>query len=133
MFLIIYDIIPFGGDFMTLEQIMKCKKFLVIGSTENKEKYAYKIKESLMEKGYIVNCVNKNNPISLINDEVEIIDLCINPIIGLSILKEYKDLKKVKAVLIQPGAESEEIIEYLKEQNVDYLEGCALVGLALYS
>lgn len=118
---------------MTLEQIMKCKKFLVIGSTENKEKYAYKIKESLMEKGYIVNCVNKNNPISLINDEVEIIDLCINPIIGLSILKEYKDLKKVKAVLIQPGAESEEIIEYLKEQNVDYLEGCALVGLALYS
>ena len=48
-------------------------------------------------------------------------------------LKEIiKNEKTIKIVVIQPGAESEEIIEYLKDNNIDYLEGCLLVGLKLY-
>lgn len=117
---------------MDLKDIMSYKKFIVIGSTENKEKYAYKIKEKLIDNGYDVYCVNKDNPINNIEDMVDIIDLCINPVLGLKILKEYKYLNNIKCVLIQPGAESDEIKNYLQEKNIDYLEGCALVGISLY-
>ena len=40
--------------------------------------------------------------------------------------------KDCKCVLIQPGAESAEIIEFLKENNIDYLEDCVLIGLDEY-
>ncbi len=33
----------------------------------------------------------------------------------------------------QPGAESEEIINFLEDHNMDYIEGCLLVGLKLYA
>jgi len=117
---------------MTLQEIMSYKNFIVIGSTDNPEKYAYKIKDKLIKNGYNVHCVNKENPINNIKEEIDIIDLCINPKLGLDILKSYSGLLKIKGVLIQPGAESEEIKEFLKENKVDYLEGCALVGISLY-
>ena len=117
---------------MTLQEIMSYKNFMVIGSTDNPEKYACKIKDKLVENGYNVYCVNKDNPISNIEEEIDIIDLCINPKLGLDILKSYSSLLKIKAVLIQPGAESDEIKDFLDNNNVKYLEGCALVGISLY-
>ena len=41
--------------------------------------------------------------------------------------------KPFKCVVIQPGAESEEILRYLGENRLPYLEGCLLVGLSLYA
>ena len=35
-------------------------------------------------------------------------------------------------IVIQPGAESPEILSYLQEQNLPYIEGCLLVGMRLY-
>ena len=44
---------------MDLEQIMQMNTFAVVGDTLNPEKYAYKIKEGLLEQGYTVNSVVK--------------------------------------------------------------------------
>lgn len=117
---------------MTLEQVMKYKNFVVVGNTVNEEKYAYKIKESLIKANYNVLAVGKE--LKSINDvdfEIDVLDLCINPNLGINLLKENK--KEIKVVVIQPGAESEEIIDYLKEKNIAYLEACLLIGLKLYS
>ena len=113
---------------MDLETIMNYKVFAVVGNTLDSEKYAYKIKENLKYYGYKVYGVHKEyRDINSIEEEVEVIDLCINPILGLKYLKETN--KDFKAVLIQPGAESDEIKEYLNSINKPFLEGCALVGL----
>lgn len=117
---------------MDLQQIMQQKTFAVLGDTLNSEKYAYIIKHRLIEKGYKVYCVGKElSSVNDIDDEIDIIDLCINSAKGIQLLKECK--KDFKCVVIQPGAESEEIINYLKENNIDYIEGCLLVGLSLYA
>lgn len=113
---------------MDLETIMNYKNFAIVGNTLDSEKYAYKIKENLKFYGYNVFGVHKEySAIDAIEEEVEVIDLCINPVLGLKYLKETK--KDFKAVLIQPGAESDEIKEYLKSINKPFLEGCALIGL----
>lgn len=116
---------------MNLQEVMELKNFVVVGNTINEEKYAYKIKHGLLEKGYIVRSVGKElNSINDVDIDIDVLDLCINPALGINLLKENK--KPVKIVVIQPGAESEEIINYLKDNNIEYLEACVLLGISLY-
>lgn len=117
---------------MDLKEIMHEKVFAVVGDTLNEEKYAYKIKNELMEHGYKVYCVGKE--LASLNDipeEIDVIDLCINPAKGLNLMKECK--KDFKYILIQPGAESDELLKHLEKSHSSFMEGCALVGLRLYS
>lgn len=116
---------------MELKEIMQLNNFVVVGNTILEDKYAYKIKHELLNAGYHVECVGKElDSINSVKEEIDVLDLCINPVLGLKLLKENN--KKIKVVVIQPGAESEEIIGFLKEKQIDYLEGCLLVGLRLY-
>lgn len=117
---------------MELNEIMKQKNFAVVGDTLNKEKYAYKIKHELIEKGYNVYSVGKElKSLNDIEDEIDIIDLCIHPAKGINLIKECK--KKFKCILIQPGAADDALIKYLDDEKIPYIEGCVLVGLRLYS
>lgn len=115
---------------MNLKEIMNYQNFVVIGKTLDKDKYAYKIKNELIKNGYNVAAIYQElNSINDVEFEIDVIDLCINPFLGLKFLKECH--KKFKAVLIQPGAESVELINYLKENNHPFLEDCALIGLKI--
>lgn len=117
---------------MNMRDVMMQKNFVVLGDTLNETKFAHKIKEAMLSHGYNVACVGKE--LESINDvefDIDVLDLCINPIKGLKLLKENKKL--FKTIVIQPGAENEELIEYLDEQKIDYERGCLLVGIFLYS
>ena len=117
---------------MDLKEIMQYDRFVVVGDTLNEEKYAYKIKNELIDSNYKVYCVGKElESLNDIEEEIDIIDLCINPLAGLKLLKENK--KAFKCMLIQPGAGSDEIREFLDENGCCYIDGCLLVGIRLYS
>ncbi len=116
---------------MDLKDIMQENVFAVVGDTLNENKYAYIIKKELLEHGYKVYSVGKE--LASINDvpeEIDVIDLCIHPAKGIMLLQECK--KDYKYILIQPGAESEEILDFLEETHTAFMEGCALVGVRLY-
>ena len=116
---------------MDLKEIMKQKTFAVLGNTINEDKYAYKIKHALLDNNYKVFGVGKElSSINDIEEDLDIIDLCINPALGLKLLKEC--VIPFKCVVIQPGAESAEIKNHLEENNIPYIEGCLLVGISLY-
>ena len=110
---------------MELKEIMEQKVFAVVGNTLDGEKNA------MLERGYTVYAVGKE--LASINDvpeEIDIIDLCIHPVKGLALMKECK--KSFKCIVIQPGAESPELLQYLDEQNLPYIQGCLLVGLSRF-
>jgi len=116
---------------MELKEIMNYKNVVVVGNTIREDKYAYKIKQALIEKDYNVQSVGKE--LQSINDvtfDIDVLDLCINPNLGINLLKENK--KDIKIVVIQPGAESDEIFQFLKQNNIDYIEACMLLGISLY-
>lgn len=116
---------------MDLREIMQQKVFAVVGDTLREEKYAYKIKSGLIEGGYTAYGIGKElKSINDIEEELDIIDLCINPVRGLEIIKECK--KEYKGIVIQPGAESQELLDYLNNKHISYIEGCLLVGLKIY-
>ena len=117
---------------MDLKEVMQQRNFVVVGDTLNEEKYAHKIKQRLREEGYQAQAVGKE--LASINDvegDIDVIDLCINPTKGLQLIKENK--KSFKCIVIQPGAESEPLKDYLNENDLPYIEGCVLVGLKLYA
>ncbi|MGB4985669.1 MAG: CoA-binding protein [Erysipelotrichaceae bacterium] len=116
---------------MTMEEIMNCQSFAVVGDTLNEEKYAYRIKNAMLEAGYDVFAVGKE--LSTLNDieqDIDIIDLCIHPVKGLNLLKENK--KDFKCIVIQPGASDDNLLNYLNENHIPYVDGCLLVGLRVY-
>jgi predicted CoA-binding protein len=116
---------------MDLKNVMEKKKFAVVGDTLNPEKFAYKIKNGLIEHGYTAYAVGKElKSINDIPEKIEIIDLCINPSKGLELIKECK--KDFDCIVIQPGAESDELKNYLQENHLPYIENCVLVGLEKY-
>lgn len=116
---------------MDLQQIMEQKSFVVVGDTLNQEKFACKIKHAMIEAGYQVQCVGKElGSLNDVQGEVDVIDLCINPKKGLQLMKECR--KECKAVVLQPGAFDDELVTYLQERSIPYIEGCLLVGLSLY-
>lgn len=119
---------------MDIKELIKLNNWIVIGDTNNESKYAYKILNKFNEKGYTVSGVHPKGgegvykTIKEVPYGIDAIDLCINPKLGIEYLKEAKGLG-IKNVLIQPGAESEEILNYCKENNINAIENCALVQL----
>ena len=117
---------------MDLKEVMEQRTFAVVGDTLNEEKYAFKIKHKMMEKGYKVYSVGKElASLNDIEEEIDVIDLCIHPVKGLKLMKEWS--RSCKMIVIQPGAGDEALLKYLDEQKMPYMEGCLLVGLSLYS
>ena len=56
---------------------------------------------------------------------VEVLDLCIAPTVGLGIVQQAKALG-VSKVFIQPGAESEDILQWCRQNDVEVHQGCVL-------
>lgn len=121
---------------MSGQEFLDCKNWAVCGDVLNEAKYAHTISNKLEEYGYNVSKVNPRtkrkeayHSLKEIRDNVEAINLCIHPKSGINLVKEAKDLN-INKILIQPGAESEEIIEFCKDNDMQALEGCVLVELS---
>ena len=118
-----------------IEDFFKYKNWVVAGSVLSEDKYASKILKALIGAGYHTQGVNPNDTTGETNKSlkdvkfnIEVIDLCINSKMGLEVLKEARDMN-INKVLIQPGAQSAEILKYCNENEITAIEGCALVEL----
>ena len=121
---------------MNASNFLQYKNWVVVGDVLNHLKYAYKILHSLKESGY--NAVGLNpsvengeaySNLSSIPFQVEVLNLCITPTKGIKILQEALELK-IDKILIQPGAESPEILNFCKVNGIQAIEGCTLVELS---
>lgn len=119
---------------MTIKNITSFKNWVVVGDVTNSEKYAYKILNKFKDKNYNVSGVSPkggDNVYTSLKDvpfKIDAIDLCINPKVGLKFIEEAKELG-IENVLIQPGAESDQILQYCKDNDIKAIQGCALVKL----
>ena len=116
-------------------EFLEYKNWVVVGNVLNRFKYAHKILSSLKEAGFNVVGLNpsvKNEEaykrLSDIPYKIEVLNLCINPDKGIKILQEALELK-INKILMQPGAESPEILNFCRENGIEAVEGCTLVEL----
>lgn len=124
---------------MNTQELLNFDNWVVVGDVLNEEKYAYRILNKLVDfdfnaKGISPSSRNEEVYKSLkeVPYKIDVIDLCINPLKGIDIVKEAHELG-IDKVLIQPGASSEEILDFCKESGITAIEGCALVELSYYN
>ena len=113
-----------------VKDFLKQKRFAVAGSFRNESKYAYKILKTLIKKGYEVYPVNPRvsdveglkcyKRISDIPFAVDVVNIVTPPKVTERIVRECKD-KGVCRVWLQPGAESEEAIEFCRQNKVSVI------------
>ncbi|MEY8000769.1 CoA-binding protein [Clostridium sp. Mt-5] len=121
---------------MKASNLLYYKNWAVIGNVSKEGKYAFKILNSLKAAGFNVVGVNPRDIAGSIYDSLEkvlpkvhVLDLCINPAVGIDIVKAANKLG-IDKILIQPGAESQEILDFCNNNGIDAVEGCALVELS---
>lgn len=106
------------------------KNFAVIGSFRNETKYAFKILRNLKERDYKVYPVNPSlsevaglkcyKSIIHIPFLVDVVNLVTPPKVTEKIVRECKE-KEIYRVWFQPGAESENAIEFCKKNKISVI------------
>lgn len=114
-------------------------KIVVIWASANAEKFGNKILKDLISKWHEVVPVNPNEEeiewikthkvLKTVPKNFDIINFVVPANVTLQILKKYTKLLVNKKVWVQPGAEDEEVKEFLKENDFsDYItESCIML------
>lgn len=120
---------------MVAHELLNYKNWVVVGDVLKEEKYAFKILNQLKNAGFNVEGVNPRDTtgkvyksLSEVPFAIDVIDLCINPVVGLKIVQDAESLN-INKILIQPGAGSTDILSLCKNKGIIAIEGCALVEL----
>ncbi len=122
-----------------INKFRKSEKIAVIGASDNKSKYGYKVYMKLKKERYNVFPVNPNknsingdkvhDSITEIEDKIDSVSIVVNPKIGKKVIREVKK-EGITLVWFQPGAYDSKILEYCKNNNIEVIyERCVLVDL----
>ena len=115
----------------------KNNSIALIGASTNKEKFGHKILVDLDNKGHVVIPINNKETeiegkkvfknVNEISDCPSIINFVVPPHIGFEITKDLVE-SGYDYFWYQPGAESDEISEYLDSKNKNYIDDkCIMV------
>jgi predicted CoA-binding protein len=114
----------------------KDNAFAVVGVSRNPSKYGYIIYYDLKQKGYKVYPINPNA--KMINDDPvyaslselpvkpDVVDIVVPPEVALEVVKECYELG-IRKVWFQPGAESDETIDYCYEHDIEVIYGACIM------
>jgi len=122
-----------------IETMLSLKNWAVVGATQNKAKFGYKVMKRLMDYDYNVYPVNPSydeidglkcyKSLIEIDGHIDVVNMIVNPKLGLQFLEEATQ-KGIKYIWCQPGAENEELIEKAKEKGLIIApNSCVLVEL----
>jgi predicted CoA-binding protein len=119
-----------------VEDFLRQKNFAVIGSFRNESKYAFRILRRLKEKGYKVYPVNPHldevdglrcyESLSDIPFPVDVVDIVTPPKVTEKILRECND-KGISRIWLQPGAQSQQAIEFCNRHNLKVIHNLCLM------
>ena len=114
------------------------KNTLLIGASENPERYAYKAIQALVKHGHPVKALGlKEGSIGFVKfdtkklpyQNIDTVTLYVGPK-NQPEYYEYVEQLKPRRVLFNPGTENPEFEERLKKNGIEVEEACTLVLLA---
>lgn len=124
------------------EFINKAYTYAIVGASNNPEKYGHRILKDLNGAGYKVIPVNLNESEILgikafpnlkelfseneINKNEFVVDFVIPPQAVIEVLNEVKELG-LKKVWLQPGCESDEAINFCKDNGIECIHGACIM------
>jgi uncharacterized protein len=135
-----YKGVMFMKDISSVKkEMLDFKRWAVIGFTDDKSKYGYKIFNKLKQKGYTVYGVNPKydeidnikvyNSIKDVPEKVDCISMVVNPKLSSKALDDIAQLG-IKYVWFQPGTFDEDVLNKAKTLGLDIVyHECVYVDL----
>lgn len=122
-----------------IDTMLQLKTWAVVGATDNKEKFGYKIFKVMLEAGLEVYPINKGVTEILgkkcypaLKDlpvKPDAVDIVVPPKVGEQILRECAELG-IQNIWLQPGANAQSVIEVGKELGLTVVDdACIMVEL----
>ncbi|WP_127845766.1 CoA-binding protein [Psychroflexus aestuariivivens] len=113
------------------------KKTLIIGVSENENRYANRVMKILIEKDYEVIAIGKKpGEVSGVKIRTKTIDIenlhTVTLYISPEIQKEYYDYiiaQKPNRVIFNPGSNNKEFQKLLEAEGIQVLNSCSLIML----
>ncbi|MFZ2151249.1 MAG: CoA-binding protein [Candidatus Absconditicoccaceae bacterium] len=115
------------------------KKFIyaVVGASNDKNKYGYKVFEDLLSAGYMVIPINPNEEKILgkkcykklenYKKGVDVIIFVTQPSITENIVMKLGNYK-FKKIWMQPGSDSKNVISFCEKNNIDFvINSCIMI------
>ncbi len=116
--------------------INKNYNYVVVGASENQEKYGFKVLADLKSAGYKVFPVNPKagellglkvyKSLSEISKNIDVVIFVVPPKVGEQVILEVKNLG-IKKVWLQPGSESQKIIDFCKENGIECIHNACIM------
>lgn len=118
------------------EEMLTAKTWAVVGATDNKGKFGYKIFKFMVEHGYQVYPVNPGikevygrtcyESLAALPVVVEAVDVVVPPRIGEQVMKDCAALG-IKNVWLQPGADAASVVKAAEELQLTIVTDCIMV------
>lgn len=123
----------------TIDTILQLKNWAVVGATDNKEKFGYKIYKCMKDAGYTVYPVNpgveeiegdKCYPnLESLPTKPDAVDVVVAPRVGVQIMQQCAQLG-INTAWLQPGANGDTVIETAKQLGLDVIhDACIMVEI----
>ena len=116
------------------------KSIAIIGASSNREKFGNKAVRAYISKGWVVFPINPREDfiedikcyksIKDLRQKPDRISIYLPPTITLTIIPELKGLL-VKEVVLNPGAESDELIAAMKKSGITPLLICSIRDIGI--
>ncbi|WXR61698.1 CoA-binding protein [Peptostreptococcaceae bacterium AGR-M142] len=121
-------------------EMLKKKKWVVVGVTQDQDKFGYKIFKRLKAKGFTVYGVNPKydeidgekiyKSILEIDDDIDCVSMVVSPKISIKVIDEIVK-SNINYVWFQPGAFDEEVLDKSKQNKLEIVYfDCVYVDLA---
>lgn len=116
------------------------KSIAIIGASTNRAKYGNMAVRAYAKQGFTVYPVTPSadeieghkayQTITDIPGDVDIASLYLPPAVGLQLLQQIAD-KKVKELFVNPGAESDELMEKAKALGLNAMAACSILAVGM--
>ena len=117
---------------------MSEKTVVILGASNNPERYSYKALKMLIEFGYRtipvhpvlkeIDGIEVKNNLGSVGEEVYTLTLYVGPEKIIPLIPDIVKLKPQR-VILNPGTESRDLKEALVKASIPYAEACTLVLL----
>ena len=114
------------------------KVVAIVGASSNRGKFGNKALRAFKAEGYTVVPINPNeNEVEGLKTYPTVLDVphpidmatvYVPPEIGITLLPHFEQ-KGIREIWINPGAESDELLDDARRRNLNVIAACSIIGI----
>jgi predicted CoA-binding protein len=114
------------------------KTVAVVGASSDRRKFGNKAFRAFQQEGHTVIPINPNEAsvegvptypsVTDVPGKIDMATVYVPPEVGVTLLDGFEE-KQIDEIWINPGAESDELIDEARRRKLNVIQACSIVGI----